>query len=67
MAIQFSVDLFPFKLFIFRLVITYIRTSQITPFLSKYLPGEHAPGPPSNSVTTQWYGATYTLALLFSF
>ena len=46
MAIPFSVDFFLLKLFIFKLVITYFGTPQITPFLSKYLPGDHAPGPP---------------------
>ena len=48
---SFLVDFFPFKLLIFRLVITYFGTPQIAPDLSdhtiffKKFPGEHAPRP----------------------
>ena len=50
------------KIVDFRLVIPYFGTPQIAPdhtiFFKKIL-GEHAPHPPSNSVCTQCYRATY--------
>ena len=71
MAIQFLVD-FTLKLLIYRLITTYMyfRTPQIAPdhtIFVKKNPGEHATGPPSNSVTTQCYGVTYTPAMVLSF
>ena len=50
------------------LVTTYFGTPQIAPdhnIFVKKNSGEHAPGPPSNSVRTQCYGATYTPAINF--
>ena len=64
------------KLLIFRLVITYFGTPQIasdhTIFVKKFAGGEGGlwgmpPDPPSNSVTTQCNGATYTPAMELSF
>ena len=66
MAIKFSCRFFLLKLLIFRVVITYFGTSQIAPDLTifvKKIPGDHAPGPPSNSVTTQCYMVTCTPAI----
>ena len=64
MAIKFSCWFFPLNLLIFRLLITYFGTPQIAPDHAIFLnfPGEQTPKPPSNSVTTQCYGATYTPA-----
>ena len=70
MVIKFSCDFFSLKLLIFRWVITYLGTPQIAPddaIVVKKNSGEHAPGPPSNSVTTKCYGTTYTPARLLSF
>ena len=62
--LNFLVYFYPLELLIFRLLIT-LRAPQIAP--------DHTilvnifPDPPSNSLTTQCYGATYTPARLLSF
>ena len=61
--------IFPLKTVDCRLVITYFGTPQIAPdhtIFVKNFPGEHAPDPPSNIVTTQCYQVTYTPAMLLS-
>ena len=63
----FVVDFLSIQLLIFSLVIAYSGTPQIAPDRSifvNFFPGEHAPGPPSNNVTSQCYGHTcYVLSL----
>ena len=74
MGLSFLVELFSLKLLIFTLVITYLGTPQIASdhtIFVKIFPewggGGMPPDPPSNSVCTQCYGATYRPAMLLSF
>ena len=70
MAVKFSGGFFSLKLLIFRVLITYFGTPQIAPdhtIFVKVFRGSMPPDPPSNTVTTQCYGATYTPAILLSF